>query len=70
VELALKNMEYKAMDDTVVKKGNWTVAFFAAYFFVRKESLIELASKCMFDRKNSKQQRNKSPCIKPLFLIR
>jgi hypothetical protein len=32
VELALKNMEYKAMDDTAVKKGNWTVALFAAYF--------------------------------------
>jgi hypothetical protein len=57
VELALKNMEYKAMDDTAVKKGNWTVSLFAAYFCIRKEFLIELANKCMSHREitNSKE---------------
>lgn len=32
VELALKNMEYKAMDDTAIKKGNS-----ASYFLCTKK---------------------------------
>lgn len=42
VELALKNMEYKAMDDSAIKKGQFSFSLCSKLFYMVRQPCTEV----------------------------